>query len=165
MNRIMRALHRDIGFFVIGLAVIYSLSGLVLVYRDTDLMKEEQVIEKTLAPNLAASDLERELHIRGLKIEKTEGDVIYFTNGTYNQQTGEAKYTSKALPAWLEKLNQLHKSSSRNMAHYGAVIFGVLLFFLAISSFWMFRAGTSYFRRGLVLTGIGILAAVVLFIV
>lgn len=165
MNRIMRVLHRDVGFFVIGLAVIYSLSGLLLVYRDTDLMKEEQVIEKTLEPNLAVGDLERMLHLRGLKIEKTEGNLMYFNSGTYNVQTGDVKYTAKALPAWMEKLNQLHKTSSRNLSHYGAVIFGVLLLFLAISSFWMYRAGSSNFKRGLVLTGVGVLAALVLFIV
>lgn len=161
----MRALHRDVGFFVIGIAVIYSLSGLLLVYRDTDLLKKEQIIEKTLAPNLSASDLEQQLHIRGLKIEKTDGNIVSFSNGTYNNQTGEVSYTSKSLPAWLEKLNQLHKTSSQKLTHYGAIAFGLLLLFLAISSFWMFKAGTTHFKRGLVVTGIGIVAALALFIV
>lgn len=162
MNRIMRSLHRDIGFFVIGLTVIYSLSGLVLVYRDTDFLKKERIVEKTLPPNLSESDLGGTLHMRGFKVEKTEGDVIYFGNGTYNSKTGEVSYSIKSLPLWLDKLNKLHKISSRNFVHYGAVVFGILLLFLAVSSFWMFRAGTSHFKRGLILTGVGILFAVVL---
>ena len=32
----MRGLHRDIGFFLIGLTLIYSISGVLLIYRDTD---------------------------------------------------------------------------------------------------------------------------------
>ena len=35
INHFVRSLHRDIGFFVIGLTIIYSISGIVLTYRDT----------------------------------------------------------------------------------------------------------------------------------
>lgn len=44
INHYMRSLHRDIGFFVIGLIVIYSISGVVLIYRDTNFLKHDAVI-------------------------------------------------------------------------------------------------------------------------
>jgi hypothetical protein len=49
ITQVMRALHRDIGFLVVGLIIIYSVSGLVLVFRGTDLLKVETVIEKNPA--------------------------------------------------------------------------------------------------------------------
>ena len=38
----MRSLHRDVGFLVLGFTFIYALSGIVLVYRDTDFLKSER---------------------------------------------------------------------------------------------------------------------------
>jgi len=35
INYYMRVLHRDIGFFIAGLLIIYALSGIVMIYRDT----------------------------------------------------------------------------------------------------------------------------------
>jgi hypothetical protein len=42
---------------------------------------------------------------------------------------------------------------------------GVLLTFMAVSSFWMFKSTTRQFRRGLVLAAGGFVAATVLVIV
>ena len=40
--------HNKIGFFITGLVIIYSLSGLVQTYRDTDFLKHEVTNEKDL---------------------------------------------------------------------------------------------------------------------
>jgi uncharacterized iron-regulated membrane protein len=37
----MRIIHRYLGFFMAGIMVMYSVSGVVLVYRDTDFLKKE----------------------------------------------------------------------------------------------------------------------------
>ena len=44
INHCIRSLHRDIGFFIIGLTIIYSMSGIVLTYRDTNFLKHETLI-------------------------------------------------------------------------------------------------------------------------
>ena len=36
---LIRVLHRDIGFLVVGLTIVYALSGIVLTYRDTGFLK------------------------------------------------------------------------------------------------------------------------------
>jgi len=165
LNHYMRALHRDIGFFVVGLIIIYSLSGIVLIYRDTDFLKHEAQIEKKLSPDLQASELGQMLRLKDFKVLKTEGDVLYFPNGTYNAKTGLAEYTQKELPLWLSKFSELHKTASQNPVHWFTTIFGVLLFFLAISSFWMFKAGTMQFRRGIIIAGTGIAFALILLLI
>lgn len=161
----MRSLHRDIGFFVIGITIIYGLSGILLVYRDTGLLKSEKVVEKTIQPNLKASQLGAVMHVRAVKVVKEEGDVIYFQNGNYNAATGELNYTANQLPSFLNKLNQFHKTSSRNVVHYISIIYAVLLLFLAISSFWMYKPKSNMFKRGLYLTGAGLVLAILLLLI
>lgn len=160
----MRSLHRDIGFLVIGLTIIYCISGILLVYRDTGLFKNESHIERQLQPGIDAQRLGMILHLKDFKVLKTEGDIIYFKNGTFNMETGKAEYTAETLPYLLERFNALHKSSSRSPAHMLSVAYGVLLIFLAISSFWMYRPGSRPFRRGLIiaLTGCGTAAILIL---
>lgn len=161
----MRTLHRDLGFLVIGFTIIYAISGIVLIYRDTDFLKHEKQVEQQIAPNIPESDLGGVLHLRNLQVVKTEGEMVYFQNGTYNKATGTVNYTEKALPAFLEKINNLHKKASRNLSHVFSTFFGIILLFLAISSFWMFKPSTKMFRRGMILTGIGLILAVVLLLI
>jgi hypothetical protein len=161
----MRALHRDIGFFLVGLVVIYSLSGMVLLYRDRGLLVSEVQVEKTLAPGLAPDELGMQLRIRGFRPLKTEGDVVQFREGTYNRATGVAIYKAKRFPAVLQKWVDLHKTTSASLTHWFALLFGALLCFLAVSSFWMCKPGTTTFRRGICLTTAGIVVtSVVLFL-
>src|ERR1035437_3351408 len=135
----MRSWHRDIGFFVIGLIIIYSLSGIILINRDTDFLKHDRLVEKTLSPGMDASELGKELHLKDFVILRTEGENDYFQNGTYNKVTGAVKYTKKELPSFLIKFTSLHKSSEKDFSHWFSPIFGILLLFLAISSLWMFK--------------------------
>ncbi|SHE82733.1 hypothetical protein SAMN05444274_102502 [Mariniphaga anaerophila] len=154
----MRMLHRDIGFFMIGFVCIYCLSGIVLVYRDTDFLKTEREIEKQLPPDIQESKLGMMLRLKNFQLEKTENGIVYFNLGQYNQETGIAKYTSKELPGWMNKLVGLHKITSGSPVHWVAVVFGVLLLFLAISSFWMIKSGTKVFRRSMIYVAVGVTA-------
>lgn len=164
LQKIIRSLHRDIGFLMIGMTLIYAISGIVLVYRDTDFLKSEKTITRQLEPNLENEQIGMMLHLRFFKVEKTEGDIVYFGNGTYNKSTGEAVYSSVSLPNFLNKINGLHKASSQSKTHWFTTIFGVLMLFLAFSSFWMFKAKTKHFKRGMVISSLGLVVAVVMLV-
>ena len=86
----MRVVHRYLGFFLAGIMAMYALSGIVLIFRDTDFLKKEIEVNKTLASNLNAENLGKELKIKNFKLDKTEGDLLVFKNGTYNASSGEA---------------------------------------------------------------------------
>jgi len=158
----MRLLHRDIGYIVIGLTLIFSISGIVLIYRDTSFLKTEKLVEKTVSPNMEVSELGKVLHLRDIKIQKEEGEIVYFHNGTYNKATGEVKYLSEELPMVLNKFINVHKSSSRNVLHWFTLIYGVLLLFLTVSSFWMYKPKTKMFIRSIYFAGIGIVIAFII---
>lgn len=164
-SQYIRALHRDIGFFVIGLTVIFCVSGIVLIFRDTDFLKYEKTVEKQIEPNLESSELGRELRLRNIGDLKVEGEVISFDNGTYNRTTGMAVYTIKELPSLLRKFNTLHKAPSGNLLHWYSMVYGILLLFLALSSFWMFKPKSKLFNRGILFAGAGLLVAILLLII
>jgi len=163
IHQIMRGLHRDVGFFIIGLIFIFTLSGIVFIYRDQDFLKQETKIEKTIPPNLKSSNLGEALKIKDIKITKTVGETIYFKEGSYNTNTGTASYSSKELPFFLKKLSEIHKTNSKSPVHWFTTIFAVLLLFLAISSMWMYKRGTKLFRRGIIIASAGILFTLLLF--
>ena len=133
----MRILHHNAGYFILGLVFIYALSGITLVYRNTNFMKFEVQKEVKLAPDLNEADLGRALFLRDFKVEKTENDILYFANGTYNKSTGIAQYTTKELPVFMQKFSSLHKTMSSSIKHWSTLIFGSGLIILAISSLWM----------------------------
>jgi len=160
----MRLLHRYVGFFVVGLSFVYGLSGIVMIYRDTDFLKQDKIVQKQLRPGIKETDLGKALRMKNFEVQKVDGNIVFFKDGTYNKETGAAQYKDKALPAFLEKLSGLHKTVSRNLVHVVGVVYGVLLLFLAISSFWMFKPRTKTFRNGMITVAVGVLfaAAVVL---
>lgn len=163
-RQIMRALHRDVGFLIAGLTLVYALSGIVLVYRDTDFLKSEKRIEKTLDPNLEAEEIGRALRIRNFKVTETVGDILHFQQGTYDKSSGETVYFKKELPFIVGIFTKLHKSPSSNIIHWFGVLYGILLLFLAVSSFWMFKKGTGNFKRGMYIS-LGGLAITILLLI
>ena len=158
----MRYFHNKIGFFIAGLVIIYGLSGLLQTYRDTDLLKHDVKHEMQVSPGLSDAQLGPALRMRDLKVIKKEGPVIYFQQGTYNSQTGLAAYSTKEWYAWIMPFTELHKSSSRDTAHYFTTLFGIALLFMSVSAFWMFKPGTKLFSSGVYLTIAGIIGAVIL---
>jgi len=161
----MRVLHRYLGFFLAGIMAVYSLSGIVLIFRDTDFLKKEKQIVKELKPGLEAKELGQEVRNRELKVTKTEGDLVYFANGTYNKVTGHAEYKVKELPTVINKLTGLHKAKSSEPLFFLNIFFGVSLFFFVISSFWMFMPKTSIFKKGIIFTIAGIVLTLILLFV
>ena len=157
----MRFLHNNVGFFIVGLVVIYSLSGILQIYRDTNFLKHEVSNQKKLAPNLQPGQIKDALRLRDFSVQKNEGNIVYFKNGSYNSVTGEASYTTMEWYSFIIPFTELHKTSSDGVAHYFTTIFGILLLFMSISAFWMFKPGTKLFSRGVFMTIAGIVASIV----
>ncbi len=161
----MRVLHRYLGFFLSGIMAVYAVSGIVLIFRDSDTFKKEIAVEKQLDAQLTKEALPQAINIRRLKVTKEEGALYYFENGTYNTETGLAKYTKKELPYILDKLTHFHKAKSGEPLFFFNIFFGLGLLFFVLSAFWMFMPGTSIFRKGLIYALAGIALALILLFV
>lgn len=158
----MRIWHRYLGFFLAGIMAVYALSGIVLIFRDTDFLKQKKTITKQLAPNLGTEELGKAIKIRDLKPESETSDIIQFKQGRYNKTSGEVEYQVKSLPKAIEKLTHLHKANTGDPLFFLNVFFGVSLFFFVISSFWMFLPKTSIFKKGLLFALAGLILTLVL---
>ncbi|CAA7196385.1 hypothetical protein [Chryseobacterium potabilaquae] len=161
----MRITHRYLGYFLAGIMAVYAVSGVILVYRDTDFLKKEKKYEKVLEKNLSEKELGKELKIKNFEIEKTENNFQYFKQGSYNLITGEAKYSKKELPYILDKMTKLHKSQSKDKLSPLNTFFGIALFFFVISSFWMFNPKTKAFKRGMIFTAAGLVISIILLLI
>jgi hypothetical protein len=158
----MRVIHRYLGFFLAGIMAVYALSGIVLIFRDTDFLKQEKHITKQVKPNATAEELGKEVQIKALKIDKEEGNIQFFKNGTYDKSTGTTNYTVKQLPFVLDKMTHLHKAKSAEPLFFLNIFFGLALLFFVTSSFWMFMPSTDTFRKGMYFTMGGILLTLLL---
>jgi hypothetical protein len=158
----MRIVHRYLGYFLAGIMAVYSVSGILLVYRDTDFLKKEKNYDKVIDKNLSEKELGKELKIKNLEVEKKEGTVLKFKQGTYDASTGQAKYSKKELPFVLDKMTKLHKAQSKDTLSPLNTFFGVSLFFFVISSFWMFNPKTKAFKRGIIFTVAGLIVSIIL---
>lgn len=165
VNSSMRIWHRYLGYFLAGIMAVYAFSGLVLIFRDTDFLKQEKVIEKKLAPALSAEDLGKAIRIRDLKIKSENGDIQSFEQGTYNKATGEVSYRVKSLLPAVERLTQLHKANTKSPLFFLNVFFALALLFFVVSAFWMFMPKTPIFKKGLYFTLAGIVLTVIMLLV
>jgi len=165
LHQKMRIYHRYLGFFLLGIMAVYSISGIIMVFRDTDFLKYERSIHKQAESGLDAGKLGKVLGIRNLKVVRQEADKIYFENGTYDVATGQADYKVKEYPKPIEKMTKLHKAKSAEPLFFMNIFFGLSLLFFVISSFWMFMPDTSVFRKGMYFMLAGIILMVIMMLV
>lgn len=162
----MRIIHRYLGFFLVGIMAMYAISGIIMIFRNTDFLKKEVVVEQKLSPNLAVGELSEALRVKGgVKPEKTEGGIVYFKQGEYNTKTGVAKVKKMELPLLLDKMEHLHKATTDSPIYWLNIFFGVSLLFFVISSFWMFLPKTSVFKKGLYFSLAGMVLTIILLFV
>jgi uncharacterized iron-regulated membrane protein len=160
----MRLAHRYLGFFLTGIMAVYALSGVVLIFRDTDLLKRDTQVQAFIQPQLTPQALGKELHIRDLQVTYQDQQLMLFEQGTYHLGTGEANYTTKKLPWALDKMTHLHKANTGHPLFWLNIFFGASLLFFVVSAFWMFRPKSKIFQVGLYYTAGGIvLTGVLLF--
>ena len=162
VNRKLRVYHRYLGYFLAGIMAVYAISGFTMIFRDTNFLKSDKQIERQLRPNIKTEDLGRELRMRDFKVQKEEGDIVQFEQGTYNRATGLAKYTSKEWPFFIEKLTRLHKADTSSPLFFLNVFFALSLLFFVISAFWMFLPKTTIFKKGLYFTLAGVVLTIIL---
>ena len=158
----MRLLHRYIGFFMAGIMAVYAISGVLLIYRDTDFLKKEKKFDKKIEINIPKEKLGKELKIKNLEVKEQKGNLLIFKEGTYNSKTDEAKYTKQELHKKKKKMTDLHKSDSKHKLSILNTIFGFSLLFFVISSFWMFNPKSRIFKKGLIISIIGAILAITL---
>jgi len=160
----MRIIHRYLGFFLAGIMAVYALSGVIMIFRQTDFLKSQTVLEQKLEPNLKGEELGPKLKMK-VEVNKEDNYILYFKGGNYNQKTGVATVKKMTLPFVLEKMERLHKATTNSPLFFLNIFFGASLLFFVLSAFWMYTPKASIFKKGIYFAIVGmVLTLVILFV-
>jgi len=153
----LRIIHRDLGFLMVGVCLIYGISGILLNHmdgKDPAFKTEEYSLQ--LESNLQASDVkilwEDKKDLPRLNkiipIDETHSRLL-FSGGTgvYDSRSGMVdyeKYTKREFVYWI---NRLHYNKVEGWSIMGD-LFAVSLVFFAISGLFMVKGKKGLAGRG-----------------
>ncbi|HSG60073.1 MAG TPA: hypothetical protein VLA24_01425 [Pseudomonadales bacterium] len=143
---------------------IYAISGVTLIFRKTDFLKYDQLVERQLPAALSAEQLNDKLQLKEFVIQNDTATRIEFKGGSYDRETGETSYTIKDYPLPLAKLVKLHKATEKSPLFYLNIFFGFSLLFFVITSFFMYIPKAPQFKTGMKVAGAGALFALAIVI-
>jgi hypothetical protein len=169
------ALHRDFGYFCIGLTIIYAVSGIAVNHTSHD-FNPSYTIEKSVATVSPLKEEETpdqnyiEMVLRELQTAEkfknaamlSPGTVRIFTEGTtidVELRTGKTTIEKVTKIPLLFEWNYLHLNKAKGLWTWIADIYGVALTLLAVTGILMIRGHNK--RRGIVLTIAGVLLPIV----
>jgi hypothetical protein len=161
----VREYHRYLGFFLAGIMGIYAISGMILIFRDTDFLKSQKIEQRHISIGLTADNLGKELKIRDFKVTGQEGKILHFKQGNYDSVTGIATIKQMKLPLVLDKMTRLHKADTKSPLFFLNVFFGLSLLFFVVSAFYMFTPSSAIMKKGLLFTLAGMILVLVMLLV
>lgn len=164
----VRAIHRDFGYLVVGLTVIYAVSGLavnhVADYTDGDanfvkferdaelgpLAGDDDAIARTVREKLAIEQAPKEVFRQGedelqISFERPTRTV------TVSPKTGHVHEEGQRPRFFVRLANWLHLNRGKKAWTYIADTYAVILLFLAISGLFMIPGRKGLVGRGLVI--------------
>ncbi len=175
-NRILkwvRIVHRDLGFLMVGVSIIYAVSGIIVNHMgETDPAYDTVAETITIQSGVSDQELPELFANEGLptiksvaKIDSTHSRVMLEGGvGVYSSQSGELTYEQHRQRKIVYWFNRLHLNRVSGWSIMGD-FFAISLIFFAISGVFMVKGKNSVLRRGkwYLLAGLLIPIAYVLF--
>ena len=155
-----RNLHRDLGYFYIGLIISFAFSGILMNHRDdwhpekyTVLTKEINVAipkDKEITEKFA-EELGKQLGIedkfRRHKVKKNELKISFVKNDVeIDLKSGKGEIVTFSKTPLISQTMKLHKNTSNWWIYYSD-IFGLSLITMAITGAIMIPAGKFTFKK------------------
>jgi hypothetical protein len=163
-----RVIHRDVGYFLFGMTIIYSVSGIALNHiRDFDPSYEK--VLKNITIDTSKYDLSNDADIMNIVDVFNEKDnykkhhikssgmvKIYLHKGSIIiDPSGEVKYEKFKRRPILYEVNFLHYNPGKIWKWFSDA-FAVALILLAITGIFLVKGKHSISRIGLIYTVLGI---------
>lgn len=171
-NRSLRNLHRDFGYFFVGLIISFAISGITQNHRkqwkpDKYSYEYKKVQSSFHLPKESITKdsiqvFSQQNGLEGLQqfdFRKDNTLVIVYKDGTdatVNLSTGVAEINHWKKKPVLAQMNFLHKFNGNNWWIYYSDVFALALLFIAISGMFLMKGKYSFKQRGwwLALAGI-----------
>ncbi|HWZ92057.1 MAG TPA: PepSY-associated TM helix domain-containing protein [Polyangiaceae bacterium] len=164
----LRALHRDVGYFAVGLTVVYATSGLAVNHlKDWDpnfrqvnrthqlalpLPSDDDAAAKSALASRGVHEEPREVY----RASPTQLDVV-FDKRTFHVDTtnGIVHEEGQAARPLLRAANWLHLNRGKKAWTYVADSYAVFLLFLALSGLFMIPGRKGLLGRGAIVALLG----------
>lgn len=157
-----RSFHRDIGYFCVGLILIYAISGIAVNHIDSwnpsyVLTRSEQTVAD-LPANPESDEFEQALAKKlGIttafrsRVRDSQEEVLFFYESSrvvWNELKQQAYVETTEKRTGLFFVNYLHLNKAKRAWTYVADVFAVLLIYLSISGLFMVKGANGFGRRG-----------------
>ncbi|PLY07022.1 MAG: hypothetical protein C0625_07455 [Arcobacter sp.] len=183
-----RSLHRDLGYFFIGITLIYAISGFVLSARGLGWFKYDYNFQTNISKNISSDDFKEKLieeakdgkldyiykfgtkdvvkrNIKRLVFKKEENKILYFDykymHINYHINSGLTNIKYNSYPAFLQLFISSHLSTNNKVWFYLAMVYSIVLAFFALSAIVMVKGKYGFKKRGLFLMLAGIITVMV----
>lgn len=163
----LRLLHRDLGYFFVGISLVYAISGILLTHRgNNDPAYSIKAFNDNFPAHLSPQQIKTQWDSENkeVKLNKTlheGGNIRLFLKGgqgSYNPQTGEVYYEVYKKRPLVEFINKLHYNQKTGWKYF-ADFFAISLIFFAVSGLFLVQGKNGFRRRGIwiMLAGMAVL--------
>lgn len=179
IRKTLRSLHRDFGYFVVGITFVYTVSGIALNHR-TDWNPHYTIISEDISvPSIAKTEFtETEIGtlLRNFEslpkykkhfVTKSGEIKIFVEEGTviYEPNQGKASLEVLKRRPFFFQINKIHLAQTGRLWIWISDIMAFFLLFVAISGLFLMKGKFGIKGRGLWLTTLGVIIplAIILF--
>lgn len=173
LRKWLRLIHRDLGYFFVGITIIYAVSGIILNHKTHDedpayrIVHENYRLQSNLSPKELKSYWVANLSEYQLNriIPGSNGFNLYLKGGlgSYNLESGELTFEVYEKKQWVYFMNKLHYNSKKGWT-FMADLFAVAMLIFALSGMFMVPGRKGIAGRGKWLIAIGFLIPFLFFL-
>ncbi|HKI88747.1 MAG TPA: PepSY-associated TM helix domain-containing protein [Draconibacterium sp.] len=162
LRKLFRTLHRDLGYFIVGMTVVYGLSGILLNHR-YDFNPDYQIYITEFEANLPGKVNSTGQEIKNM-LEWLDSDVVYKKHYINNQgmlkvfiENGEVLInpeTGKGTMHYLQRrpvffeMNKLHRATLGTLWKWTSDGMAVILIFVAITGLVLLKGKRGFGHWG-----------------
>ena len=153
----LRVIHRDLGFLLVGITLIYGISGILLNHlNEKDPAFETKTGIVQLSPQLQENELIEAWNSKGdlpevnkvMRIDETHYRLLFKGGvGVYNASDGRTDYEQHRKRVLIYWINRLHYNKVNGWTPIADIFAGALLF-LAISGMFIVKGKRGLAGRG-----------------
>jgi len=162
IRKLLRVLHRDFGYFIVGMTIVYALSGIYLNHRhnfnpDYKIFITDFKVELPAKPGLTEEDIKTVL-------QSVNDEVVYKKHFINNQglikifiENGEAVINPESGKGTLQYLqrrpfifsiNMLHRANLGTLWKWVSDLMAAILIFVAVSGLFILKGKRGFNRWG-----------------
>lgn len=165
IRRLLRVLHRDFGYFIVGMTIVYALSGIYLNHRH-DFNPDYKIFITDFQTEIRSADVSEGVIKK--ELDKLDRSVVfkkhYITNDGYikifiengeaviSPETGEGRMQYLRKRSVIFEMNKLHKATLGIAWKWVSDFMAVILIFVALSGLFILKGKRGFGRWGWWLT-------------